>query len=168
MEKSFQKKLIEAALFMSPKAIPLDDLKKTIETDDLNEVDAIAIELLDEFNSRDSALEIAKLENSLQMRVKKEFESRVAGLASGQLFHKGIMKTLALIAFKQPIKQSDLIKYRNVKAYDHIARLLLEGFISKEAKGRTYVIKTTKKFLDYFGTDYLKEDKSKTIAEEPE
>ncbi len=163
---SEQKKLIEAILFMSPKSVSTDDFAKNLGLKNSAEAETIALELMNEFNSRDSALEIVKLDDSFQMKVKQPFDSKVGHLASEQLFHKGIMKTLALIAFKQPIKQADLVKYRNVKAYDHIAKLVEEGFITRESKGRTYILKTTRKFLEYFGTDYLKEDKSKNIPDD--
>lgn len=159
-------KTIEALLFMSPKAVSIEDLKKTLAINDEKKVEEIALNLMGEFNSRDSSLEIIRLEGSFQMKVKAPFDEKVGYLAKQQLFHKGVMKTLALIAFKQPIKQSDLVKYRNVKAYDHIAKLLEEGFITKESKGKTYIVKTTRKFLDYFGADYLKEDKSKSMPDD--
>jgi chromosome segregation and condensation protein ScpB len=74
------------------------------------------------------------------------------------------MKTLALIAYKQPINQSLVVKYRNNKAYDHLKLLLDEAFIKKEPKGRTFVLTTTTKFIEYFGKDFGKKKKSVPIA----
>tara|TARA_Y100000310_G_C20682421_1_gene816759 strand:+ start:2833 stop:3234 length:402 start_codon:yes stop_codon:yes gene_type:complete len=113
-------------------------------------------ELMKEFNARDSALEIAESDGLFQMRVKSDLEGHVQDFASENIFNKGTMKTLALIAFKQPIIQSLVIKYRNNKAYDHISHLLEEGFIARERQGRTYVLRTTKKFFEYFGKDFGK------------
>src|SRR3989344_5452301 len=113
------KKVLEAALFMSPKALPIEEMAKVIENESLLETHRIAKELLTEFN-------------------------------------KSVQKTLALIAFKQPIKQSLVIKLRNNKGYDHVHLLLEKGLVSKSPFGRTFLLKTTKKFLEQFGKNALK------------
>jgi segregation and condensation protein B len=61
-----------------------------------------------------------------------------------------VLETLAVIAFKYPIKQSDLIHIRTNKAYDHLKELEQEGFISRKKHGRTNLIKLTDKFFQYF------------------
>ena len=154
-----EKKLIEAALFMSPKALGIGDLMRVIDVPDYGEAKKKTFELMREFNLRDSALEISESEGLFQMKVRQSLEEHVQDFASESMFNKGTMKTLALIAFKQPIMQSLVIKYRNNKAYDHISRLLEEGFIARERKGRSYAVRTTKKFLEYFGKDFVKQQK---------
>ena len=151
-----KKKVIEAALFMSPKAIPLEELAKTINLGPLSAKEIIE-ELMHDFNARNSALEIVALENSYQMRVRQEFEQNVKQFASEAEFNKSTQKTLALIAFKQPIKQSLVIKLRNVKGYDHIKTLVEKGLVAKYPAGRTFILKTTKKFLEQFGSNYFKQ-----------
>ncbi len=151
-----EKKVIEAALFMSPKAIPLEELAKTINKGPLSAKEKIDA-FVQEFNARDSALEIVALENNYHMRVKKEFEPSVKQFATEAEFNKSTQKTLALIAFKQPIKQSLVIKLRNVKGYDHIKTLVEKGLVTKLPSGRTFILKTTKKFLEQFGSNYFKQ-----------
>lgn len=155
----FAKKMIQAALFMSPKALSLQDLNQVIASSSPKQTEKLAEELMQEFNALDLALEIVKFDSSYQMRVKPDFEESVSKFAAESQFRGSVMRTLALIAYKQPINQSLVVKYRNNKAYDHIARLLEEGFITKQPKGRTYVLHTTKKFLDYFGSSMQKEQK---------
>ena len=46
--------------------------------------------------------------------------------------------------------QSDIIKIRSNKAYEHIKELEEMQFLEKVRKGRTYQIKLTKKFFEYF------------------
>ena len=149
---SKEMKIIEAALFMSPNPLSIAELQNIAGTADYSAVKSFCLGLMQEFNERDSALEIVQVDDRFQMKVRREFDRNVASLASDNLFHKGMMKTLAFISFKQPVDQSTVIKYRNNKAYDHIARLLEEGFITKEPKGRTYALRTTKKFLEQFGS----------------
>ena len=151
-----QKKLVEAALFMSPNPLPISALMEATDSTDYTQTKNLVLDFLKDFNSRDSVLEIVQVDDKFQMRVHPDYDRVASKFASQAIFHKGIMKTLALISFKQPITQSAVIKYRNNKAYDHIGKLMEEGMISKEAKGRTYVLRTTKKFLDYFGEQALK------------
>ncbi len=150
------KKILEAALFMSPKALSTEELAKTIENESLLETHRLVKELCEEFNARDSALEIIDLSGSFQMKVRSDFEENVQHFAATSEFNKSIQKTLALIAFKQPIKQSLVIKLRNNKGYDHIHVLLEKGLISKSPFGRTFLLKTTRKFLEQFGKNALK------------
>lgn len=157
--KSFEKdskKILEAALFMSPKALSLEELMKTIRKDSLLETHRLVKELLQEFNARDSALEIIDLNGSFQMKVRDDFEADVQQFASASEFNKSVQKTLALIAFKQPIKQSLVIKLRNNKGYEHIKVLYEKGLVAKVKYGRTFLLKTTKKFLEQFGKNALK------------
>ncbi len=149
---SEQKKLIEAALFMSPKPLAVSQLMEVSGSADYTAAKNLVFGLMKEFNSRDSALEIIQVDDKFQMRVKQELNEKVSKFATAAMFHKGMMKTLALVAFRQPITQAAVIKYRNTKAYGHIARLLEEGFVSREQKGRTFVLRTTKKFLEHFGS----------------
>ena len=144
---------------MSPQPLALGDIAEAIEGESYTSTKKAVLDFMKEFNSRDSALEVVQVQDTFQMRVKPEYHSVASQFASQGIFHKGIMKTLALIAFKQPITQSAVIKYRNNKAYDHVAKLMGEGFITREPRGRTFVLRTTKKFLEHFGDKGLKEKK---------
>ncbi|HLD58995.1 MAG TPA: SMC-Scp complex subunit ScpB [archaeon] len=152
-------RLFEAALFMSPNTLGIPDFMKIVGSEDYTEVKHSMLDFLKKFNSRESSLEILQVDDSFKMQVKAEFEPVVSEFAAKALFHDGMMKTLALIAFKQPIMQSAVIKYRNNKAYDHISHLVEEGFVAREQKGRSFVLRTTKKFLEHFGADAIKQKK---------
>lgn len=152
-------KLIEASLFMTPQAVNVNQLMEIISESNYTMAKGIALKFMKEFNQRDSSLEVVLVGDAFQMVVRKEYEERVRHLAQKAMFHPGLMKTLALIAFKQPIAQSLVIKYRNNKAYDHIHRLVEDGFVVREPKGRSYTLRTTKKFLECFGEDAIKQKK---------
>ncbi|MCX6798922.1 MAG: SMC-Scp complex subunit ScpB [Candidatus Diapherotrites archaeon] len=152
-------KMVEAALFMAPKAMNVQELMPVLGEENYTAAKQAIMDCVQEFNARDSALHIVLVEDSFQMRLRPEYEANVKHLAAKTIFHPGIMKTLALIAFKQPISQSLVIKYRNNKAYDHIHRLVEEGFIAREPKGRSFVLRTTKKFLEHFGDSIVKQKK---------
>jgi segregation and condensation protein B len=156
MDRMEKEKIIEAALFMSSKALTIDELKQIALVESRLETKFLLEELMHFYNNRKSSLEIVSLPVGYQMRVKEKYEDFVSQLATDSLFSKGVMKTLALIAYKQPIEQSLVVKYRNNKAYDHLKILFENGFIKKDPKGRTYTLTTTQKFIEYFGKDFGK------------
>ncbi|MEI7961805.1 MAG: SMC-Scp complex subunit ScpB [archaeon] len=161
MEKE---KIMEAALFMSPKALTLEELNSIAKVNSRVETLSMLKDLMQFYNSRKSALEIVELQIGYQMRVKEEYEDEVSQFAQNSMFNRGVMKTLALIAYKQPIMQATVVKYRNNKAYDHLKVLLDEGFIKKAPRGRSFTLTTTTKFIEYFGKDFGKLGKKIAVA----
>ncbi|MFH1588896.1 MAG: SMC-Scp complex subunit ScpB [Candidatus Diapherotrites archaeon] len=154
-KKENLKKLIEAGLFLAPGTVSLAELSKTAKAS-LPEIRISLNELIQVYSERDTALEIISSDEGYRLSVKEEFEPQVSHFASSPEMHKGVLKTLALIAFKQPVKQSEIIKLRNSKAYEHIKILKEKQFIKKEKKGITSILTTTKKFVDYFGDSIKK------------
>ena len=150
MEKRQAKRVMEAALFTSPGALLIKDLAKILNVN-VAETRVFANELIHEYEAKDTSLEIRAEPEGIRMAVKGEYENFVGHMAAAPELHKGIMKTLAYIAYKQPVKQADVINFRNSKAYEHIKLLKEKGFIKKEKKGITYLIYTTPKFREYFG-----------------
>ncbi|MFH1239843.1 MAG: SMC-Scp complex subunit ScpB [Candidatus Diapherotrites archaeon] len=146
-----EKKLIEAALFMSPKPMTMDEFVELTGNLNKDNIRNTILEIKQEYADRNSSIEVFTLGDSYLMQVNSEYDDKVAHLASESEFSKSVTKTLALISFKQPVKQSLVIKYRNTKAYDHIKLLLEKELISRQRTGRTYILRTTRKFLEYFG-----------------
>ena len=94
-----------------------------------------------------------------KLTVREPFLPLVQKIVTQTELSKTLMETLAVIAFKYPIKQSDLIKIRTNKAYDHLNELEQMGYITRQKHGRTKLIKLSQKFFDYFNLppDRLKE-----------
>jgi len=87
-----------------------------------------------------------------KMDVKQEHSYLTTKLATGSSeFSKAEQGTLALIAFKQPIKQSVIIKIRGNKAYDHVKRFSELGLVNKKKQGHTHELSLADEFYDYFG-----------------
>src|SRR3989338_2368654 len=150
MDKKEAKRVIEAALFTSPGAVSIKEISAIINVN-VAETRIIVNELIHDYEAKDTALEIRDEAEGIRMTVKEKYESHVSHMAAAPELHKGIIKTLAYIAYKQPVKQSEVINFRNSKAYEHIKMLREKGFVRKEKKGITYVLYTTAKFREYFG-----------------
>jgi len=148
-QKSDLKKL-EAVFFISGRFLSMQEL---ISLSDLNPI--IIRELIEslqeKYNKESSAIEIVKKGGLWKMDVKNEYYGIVNKLATGSSeFSKSEQETLAIIAYKQPIKQSVLIKIRSNKAYDHIKRFSELGLIKRKRTGRTYELSLSEDFYDYF------------------
>jgi len=158
-EKEGMKKL-EAILFISGRFLSLQELISLSEMSAL-EISDFIDKLKNKYSSDDYALCIIERNNMWKMDVKPEFSSIVNKIATGSAeFSKAEQETLALIAYKQPIKQSVIIKIRGNKAYDHISKFTDLKLIKKKKMGHTYDLSLSDEFYDYFnvesGNDFLK------------
>ena len=84
------------------------------------------------------------------MQVRFGLAGRVLSFAPKEI-EAPLIRTLAIIAYKQPIKQSDLVEIRGNKSYDHVKELEKRGLISAVRHSRTKLLTTTRGFADYFG-----------------
>ena len=140
---------IEAVLFVTGRAVSLKEIAEILEQDE-QEVEDAMLSLIIDYSSRDGALEIDD-ENGYIIQVKDEYMDIVEKLCPIDISN-AVLKTLLVIALKQPIRQSLLKDLRGSTAYDHVAELVEKGMISrkKDSNGRSFNLKTTPKFAEYF------------------
>ncbi len=151
MRMEEKKALIEAALFMSPNPLGIDKIAKISELD-LPSTVKLLDELMGDFNSENRGIEIVRLEGGkYRMQVKDGYLDKVKDFAVDIEMSKALLRTLAVIAFKQPITQSVVVKVRGNKAYEHIKELVDRGFVKTRKFRNTLLLETTKKFDEYFG-----------------
>ncbi|NYZ75798.1 SMC-Scp complex subunit ScpB [Candidatus Micrarchaeota archaeon] len=144
------KSIIEAALFMSTAPMTVRTLSKISGMNSWKLVQNKLKELQQEYGQRGSAIVISFEDGGYIMRLKPEYERKVSDLAKEAELSRGAIKTLAVIAKNDGMAQSKLAKMIGSSVYDHVKELVEEDFITAEKKGRTKVLKTTKKFKEYF------------------
>ena len=124
-------KLLEAVLFISGRFLDVNEISSVTDFSSIMIFDLIR-KLKEKYNKEDSAIEIVEKGNSWKMDVRREYANIINKLATGSSeFSKAEQETLAIIAFKQPIKQSVVIKIRGNKAYDHISNFTKLELIRK-------------------------------------
>src|SRR3989344_2094932 len=139
---------VEAALFISGKFISIQEL---VSLTDVNPIllKKIVEDLSEKY--KDAGVEIVNKNNLWKMDVSSDYTWMVNKLAGGNSeFTKAEQETLALIAYKQPMKQSIVIKIRGNKAYDHIKNFVERGLINKKRMGHTSELTLNDNFFDYF------------------
>ena len=146
-----QKALLEAALFVSDKPLSLEKLSKIAGIGSEQEVKQLLAELQQKLAKEDRGIELVETPEGYELRVKQEYRENVVRLAPFADLSDGMMRTLAIVAAKQPIKQSLIVKYQGNKTYGYVVGLEEKGLIKTEKYGRTKMITTSPDFEKYFG-----------------
>jgi segregation and condensation protein B len=157
------KKLIEAALFMASRPLDVKEISKMTGIASLGEIEGMLNGLKMEYEGR--GMEILKTPEGWIMQVKQDMLPKVARFAKHSDLAEGHRRTLALVVYKEPVMQSEIIRIQGNKAYDYIKHLERKGLVKTEKKGRSRVVQTAQEFENYFGKDKeaIKERLEKTV-----
>jgi segregation and condensation protein B len=160
-EKELMQK-IEAALFLSASYLDVDHLVRVTNVNPLM-VKEMMDKLIEKYDKNDSSIIITRREVEgkpvYKMDVKKEFHNLVNKMVTGEAeFSKSEQETLAIIAYKQPIKQSSIVRIRSNKAYDHIKHFIAVGLVKSKRLGRTYELTLSEDFYNYFNINEKKNE----------
>lgn len=163
---------IESVLFLTEKPVRAAAIARIVN-EDVQLVRQAILELINDYETRDGALEIAD-DDGYIIQVKDQYSSIIDEFLPMEL-PLALLRTLSAIAIKQPVAQADIIKIRGAGAYDHIKELLARELINKKEDGRSPLLTTTKQFQDYFRltqdakslrTELRKTDRKKTQDDE--
>ena len=152
------KALLESALFVSDKPLTLERLS-AITSLSVEEIKKLISRIQEDLKKEDRGIELVESPEGFELRTKQEYREKVARLAPFADLSDGMMRTLAIVAAKQPVKQSTIVKYQGNKTYGYIVKLENKGLVKTEKHGRTKIIMTTPDFEKYFGksSDQIKE-----------
>jgi len=158
-EKESQEK-VEAALFIAGRFLNLQEI---ILLTDVNPIMLKGILHRLEKKYSTGALKLINRTNSWKMDVAEKYHYIINKLATGNAeFTKAEQETLAIIAYKQLIKQSVIIKIRGNKSYDHIKKFRDLGLITAKKEGHTFNLSLSEEFYEYFNVH----NKNNSIIEE--
>lgn len=143
--------VVEAALFSAGKPLLVEEIAETTGLRAEVVKDGIK-ELVAAYDGRDSVLEVGKAGAKWAMQVRSRAAEPASKFAPMEIPHK-TLKTLALIAYHQPMKQSDLVDMVGTKVYDHVPELVSRGLVRAREEGVTKILTTTNLFPEYFGLD---------------
>ena len=157
---------IEAIIYIKGRPLSVEEIFACLQQQDLESskisqsdrapIEEALIELMNDYAHRDSALEIVETEAGYSLQLKNEYEYLLRELVPAEL-GKGALRTLAAVALKNPILQTELIDLRGSSAYQQVAELVQLGFVRKreQADGRSYWLEVTNKFHQYFEIDNM-------------
>lgn len=144
------KKIIEAALFMSPTAMSVAEIVSATGIAAPGTIERLLNELITDYEARDTSLKVMSISGKYMFSLKDVYISKVSSLASGPDISRGALRILAYISKNEDILQSDLVKYFGSTTYDYIKELTEKEFIESKIYKRSRKIRTTPKFNEYF------------------
>ncbi len=158
MRQEKLKPALEAALFMSSEPMKLEKLTKIVDRKP-EEIKPLIEQLKAEYEKSEKGIHLVETSAGYQLRVKPEFSNLVKNLTPYQDLSRGLLRVLALVAYKQPITQSEVVKVIGNRAYDYVKKLEEKGLIKTVKHSRTKALIATKEFAEYFGLESLEDIK---------
>jgi segregation and condensation protein B len=162
---------VEAILYLKASPLLLKEIAEYAQESLENIQDAL-ITLMDRYAHQDSALEVLETPKGFVLQLRSEFQDLVQTLIPLDL-GVGALRTLAVIALKGSITQTELVELRGSGAYQQVQSLVEQGFVGKRRPkdGRSYRLQVTDKFYQYFqieGSGLEQRIKQLSIPREPE
>jgi len=144
-----EKGLVEAVLFSAGKPVNVEQIAESTQLS-ADRVASLLKSLRKAYNGAGSALEIAQIGNKWTIQIRVEYVDRARFFAPPEL-PPDIVKTAALIAYHQPIRQSDLGDMIGEKVYEHVKTLTGLNLVTAKPQGRTLSLTTSRHFSEFFG-----------------
>ncbi|HUT26737.1 MAG TPA: SMC-Scp complex subunit ScpB [Methanomassiliicoccales archaeon] len=154
---------MEAVLFAASQPLRASDIADMCDLSP----DAVRRELKrleGEYQERGSAIEVVKIGQRYSMQLRSEFNHYSLPFAEQEL-SPDVLKTVAIIAYNQPILQSDLAKMLGSGVYERVKILRQTGLITSKRVGQTLSLSTNRKFSEYFGIGSTRKEEIKEWME---
>jgi segregation and condensation protein B len=159
---------IEAILYLKAQPLTITELAEFAGCDRRSAEEGL-LELMSDYAHRDSALEVIETPKGYSLQLRESFQNLVHILIPADL-GVGALRTLAAIALRGPIAQTELVELRGSGAYQHVQELVQQGFVRKrkQSDGRSSWVQVTDKFHQYFQLNQLPQELRKIEKEEEE
>ncbi|MBA7677072.1 Segregation and condensation protein B [subsurface metagenome] len=155
--------VVEAVLFASDEPLTAERLAKIAETS-IRQIRRHIENLNDKYNTGKNAFTIEQIAGGYQMMTLGPYNYWLKKLLRTRTDSKlspAALETLAIIAYKQPVIRADIEAVRGVMVGEIVRGLMFKGLVRivgrAEVLGRPMLYGTTKKFLEVFGLNSLKD-----------
>ncbi len=152
-----ESRLVESVLFSAGKPVSIKEISSAAGLSHAQVTHALEalMQAYDTERKDETSLEVVKAGSKYSMQVKKKFTDQSMMVAKPEIKAE-LLKTLALIAFHQPVKQSNLRHMIGEKVYEEVDDLVNMHLVFSKPHGSTEMLTTTKLFPEYFGIDSTK------------
>jgi len=155
--------VVEAVLFASDEPLSEARLGKIVETS-VKQVRQCIENLNGKYRTNNNAFRIEQIAGGHQMLTLSPYNywlKKLLRARSDSKLSPAAVETLAIIAYKQPVMRADIEVVRGVATGEVIRTLCYKGLVKivgrAEVLGRPMLYGTTKKFLEVFGLNTLKD-----------
>jgi len=141
---------IEAILYLKGRPTSSKEMAELLDKD-ISEIEKALWELKAGYAQRDTSLEINESKNYYSLELKQGLGELVQDLLPADL-SIATLRTLATVALKKKILQSELVDLRGSGAYDHIKELVDKNFVERRRQkdGRSFWLTLSEKFHQTF------------------
>lgn len=150
-------RIVESVLFSTGKPLSVEEIQQATGLTPKHVLEAIE-HLEQSYNidrKQETSIEVIRAGNKYTMQVKKSYVEQSTMVARPEIT-SDLLKILALIAFHQPVKQSNLRHMIGEKIYADVDQLVGMHLVHSAPHGATEMLTTTKLFPEYFGIDSTK------------
>jgi segregation and condensation protein B len=162
MEANEKKRIVEALVLSSSEPIGAAKLAEIVPDCAVDEVKELIHALNAEYAEQDRSFEIWEIAGGYQIRTRAEFSGYLQRLQKERALRlsQASLETLAIIAYRQPVTRAEIEDVRGVDAGATVKSLLERHLIriagQREVPGRPMLYGTTRRFLEIFGLESLK------------
>jgi len=144
--------VIEAALYAADHPLTLGEIRGLLGTSSETYSRRLIDALVADYGKRGGPLVLSETaKDTFALHLREEYMPKLEGIVPKAKLSRGALKTLALVAYKQPIYQARLAELRGGRVYEHVRQLAALGFVESRPFGRTRVLRTSRRFAGYFG-----------------
>tara|TARA_B100000902_G_scaffold96414_1_gene99089 strand:- start:17792 stop:18418 length:627 start_codon:yes stop_codon:yes gene_type:complete len=152
--------IVEALLFCSGRSLSCSDLASQASMDE-ETVSAALDALRGQYKRRrGNALQIVEVGGRWSMEVDPRLSPYLPSELRGDIPER-LQRAAALIAYHQPMMQSDLVSMMGPIAYDYVRSLARLGLVDRRRKGNTRRLQTTRYFAERFQCPHTEPKKVK-------
>jgi len=155
--------VVEAILFAADEPLADSRIAAIVETS-TKQIRETVQSLNTKYEANNSAFRIEQIAGGYQMltlNVYNPWLKKMLRARSDSKLSPAALETLAIIAYKQPVIRADIEAVRGVAVGEVIRSLMYKGMVKivgrAEILGRPMLYGTTKKFLEVFGLNSLKD-----------
>lgn len=148
--KVLRRNYIECALYAAGRPLDIEEISTKLEIPK-KEIEELVKIVVSDYLERNGALYVAQIGEKYQLQLRPELTEIGAKFTKGGAIAVRYLRTLSIIALKQPILKSTIIKIRGSSAYEHVKYLLDNDLIIAVKKGRSAELSTTDKYADMYG-----------------
>ena len=153
--------LFEAVLFLSNDPVPVSFFAKNFQIDS-KDVKIIIDSIIDEYEERGGGIILKEFSDGYQFITRDIFADDIRHALffdKKEGLSRGMLETLSIIAYKQPIILAEIEELRGVSSRMMLAKLMKRNLVKpvgrKELPGRPLLYGTTDDFLKHFGLKTL-------------
>ncbi len=142
--------ILEAIVFSAGKSLSVTEISELVSKPSSEVEDALNSLRLTIKRRKEGALQLTEVSGRWILEVKTGLSLFLPDSFRADIPQR-LLPAAALIAYHQPMSQSQLVDMLGQRAYDHVRELSNRGLIDRRRDGLTRRLTTTRRFAEYFG-----------------